>query len=287
MKTIINIFTIIVAVVMFAACNNKDIEKTNDSSTVFKAGPYKDIAMNTANPFDNVGRLHNEILGEVLSNMTNDRTYDISEICNLTEQAALKNAELAPFANGFNNNIDTVLIDNVMSDYKNYFNNIIPTLHLSTIARTEVQKVLNFILENAYTEQEFIYTDFRTQICDYENSVINTTLLSANEKMAILSFTSTTRYSALFWYEDNFSIFSSTKMPKWLAKLLCVAADALGGVAGASSSFGNPIAIVGCGSACSGIAAMIFENSNFVRYETPPVMSIGYKTPQLLPFSLN
>ena len=189
---------------------------------------------NNNNPYDYAGRIHNEILNEVLME------YDTSEInvdniCNIVESKTKKNKELIDLQA---TDVNCDLLQDGVDDYTKQFVNVINSSQLSEDGKMKAKEVVNYMFEKAFSDVEISYSDLYNHYIDLERQIMNNTRLNDFDKKSLLEGCSIARYSAYFWKNTNLNKSRKSDKPQrgfwgWLA---IGAADVGGGLLGGIST---------------------------------------------------
>lgn len=153
---------------------------------------------NSKNSYDNVGRLHNIILEEFLSKFAG-KGLTVEQICSETEKIANNNQEFLSLKDENYKPIDVAMIKNASGDFKNNFKTVIDNSKLSAEGKLRAQELIDYIFSVGFNTQYTRYSDFYNYVVNYENKIMSNSKLTAEDKAAILSGSSTARYSIYFW----------------------------------------------------------------------------------------
>lgn len=153
---------------------------------------------NSKNPNDKVGRLHNEVL-EVFQSKFAGKGLSITEICAETTKIANTNAEIVALNGGKKVTVNTNLITEAASDFKNQFRTVIQNSKLSSSGKVKTQEFIDYMFSLTFSEGYTKYQDFYNYVVEFENGVMSDLKLTSSDKSAILSGTSTARYSVYYW----------------------------------------------------------------------------------------
>jgi len=153
---------------------------------------------NSKNTYDNIGRLHNVILEEFLSKFAG-KGLTVEQICSETEKIASNNKEFVSLSNESIKPINVAMIKNASEDFKNNFQTVINNSKLSAEGKLRAQELIDYIFSVGFNAQYTKYSDFYNYVVSYENKIMANAKLTVEDKAAILSGSSTARYSIYFW----------------------------------------------------------------------------------------
>lgn len=187
-------------------------------------GVYETKATNPKNPYDNIGILHNEMLGKILQKQEIKTKSGISTIpfniatqeLNLSEECIKEIEEVISF-------------ENYNDDFKDFINKQKLEENAKEILITLFKQIREKNENGLFND----FSDFKNDIEVIENNIILNESLTDYSKVQLLSLTATFRHSAQFWdlYLQENEIQTRAKM-KWWKWLIFGAADAIGGFAG-------------------------------------------------------
>lgn len=153
---------------------------------------------NSKNSYDNVGKLHNILLEDFQSKFAG-KGLTIEQICSESEIIANNNKEYVLLKDENYKSVDPTMIKNASEDFKNSFQNVINNSKLSFEGKLRAQELIDYIFSVGFNSQYTKYSDFYNYIVSYENKILSNSKLTVNDKAAILSGSSTARYSIYFW----------------------------------------------------------------------------------------
>ncbi len=153
---------------------------------------------NSKNQYDNVGKIHNILLEEFQSKFAG-KGLSVEQICLETEKIANNNPEFVALKDENYKPINVEMIKNASQDFKNNFQTVIKTSKLSAEGKLRAQELIDYIFAAGFNSQYTKYSDFYTYIVKFEDRIIANSKLTVEDKGAILSGTSTARYSIYFW----------------------------------------------------------------------------------------
>jgi hypothetical protein len=174
----------------FISCDDTSIKEQNDSTvTHFKIAKEKEeLPFNSANPFDEAGTIHNEIL-------TNYYTHyplltDTDSIIDLFHWKAKEHSFFSSLTASpiLPNELDMLLKepDIVLQDF-------LESSDLSEKAKISLNGYIETLLDYADSSED--YAVIYDYITTYENTIETDALYSSDEKAVILTITSITRHS--------------------------------------------------------------------------------------------
>lgn len=191
---------------------------------------------NQKNPFDNVGKQHNEIVNEFLSKygsqkLSVEKTLElISGICK-TKKIEGKGLTKAEFDNG-------------IIDIKINFRETVSNSSLSKEGKGFLQKLFDYMLNNGFNGT-VDYKECHAYILNFENDILENKTMSNSDKEFLLKSTSVGRHSINLWHKrfsDENNENNAGRRRGWFSWLIVGAADICGGVAG-GGAFSVPGAI--------------------------------------------
>jgi len=195
---------------------------------------------NSRNPFDNAGRIHNQLVEEYLRRYPSGH-QGINEAATAMQAIANNNAEYR----GLNESpIDARAIEAGAPDIKNNFRNVVNKVKVSASAKTEIQSLIDhmFTIADGTSGQ----AEFHRYVLAYEDRVLANRTFSEQDKKVILSVSSVARYSTSLW-SRTLPATQAAQSRRWFHWVIIGAADAVGTLAGGGVN-------VGTGAAASGAA---------------------------------
>lgn len=265
MKTqIITIALSFISLIMFQSCKGEsETTEVNLHNEVYEKIQNVEIskASNPANPYDYFGVQHFNGVNALLKDF---QVYPT--IPEILEKSATIFCETK--SENYENILTEEQIRQIYNDAINKFS-FCSDLELSQELRDELttlSKVINDICENP---EEYSYEYLKSQIIDYEATVIENHNLTEKTKEVILSSTSTVRHSALQWedviFDPNFNgpepngATVGIKKLKWWQWLVVAAADAGGAALGIIITPTGGVAAAVCASSAT---IEIFKRTN-------------------------
>lgn len=195
---------------------------------------------NTNNPYDYVGKMHNEIVLDFLRINTSNN-MSINDILTKVKPVVLANSIYkAKYSKTYYGLTEEQVRQN-MPDVVNNFKNTINTQNLTTNTKNYLNELLGFIVSTSSNSK--IYSD----IVSFENRV-SSSKISQKEKELVLGCSSIGRYSSNLWLIQNPTPNSNSN------KFWTILGDIIGAGLGWS---GGLAGIVACGSAGSLIGNQI------------------------------
>ncbi len=178
---------------------------------------------NSKNQYDYAGKLHNDILTQVLKTKGTGN-LSVNEVCNLVDKFGGSNSEYQELTGSSYETIDSKEVSVLLEDSSSNFDNVINKSSISNNAKNQIISLRNYILSIEKTNDS--YSDVYNYIVKFEDSILNNKELSTEDKKNILSLSSTARYSAYFW--NNYYSDTVAKHHWWLIIL----GDAIGMIDG-------------------------------------------------------
>ncbi|WP_293891492.1 hypothetical protein [Flavobacterium sp.] len=178
-------------------------------------------AANSKNEFDYVGKLHNEILSQLIKN-NKVSEMSISEISKKVKEIALSNQNyLDKFKGVGYYELTDEDIKKGIADYPNKFASITDNAKISSGAKETLTKLIVYLFDNG---EKLDSKELYNFIISFENEV-NNSELKDDEKGLILSTTSIVRYSNFYWTNQQTLTNTQSRFWHWFG-------DAIGGLAG-------------------------------------------------------
>ncbi|AZA93597.1 Uncharacterised protein [Chryseobacterium nakagawai] len=232
-----------------------------------KFGVSADFALN---PYDNAGKVHNEILQKVVEKWDENLTTD--DYINISREEFFK---LYP---GENPEIflPNIKIKSILDDSDNNYATALNNPNLSPIVRNHMSSFIKLLIDFEATNNND-YAALKETIISFETSIINNSAINDKDKASILSVTSIGRHSAYFWntiYLDALangyspsSIIAKKPWWKWVAVGL---ADVAGGISGGAAAGAVSGGVVLIGGAIAGAVGASAGASSLVDWISPP-----------------
>jgi hypothetical protein len=281
LKMMKNYLFAILTIIFFASCQKEldKIQQTTDNTSQTNAFQRIDLSpygartsspdwSEAANPAiglrDTIGYAHN--LG----------AYYVMGICEQTpgEETDQNRYDLtlnyyeARYGTGtktwVTTNYPLPVVRSLNADSSSRFNNLINSLPISSNGKDRCRELINTLLDTSRVDHE-IYSVIKNNIVNWEDIVLNDTILTKSDKEILLSMSSTARYTLLEYNRRYFAesgvtgrMGSSTgaliaaKKKKWWQWLIIGVCDAAGVVAGVAT--GNIPGGISAGAAASGCA---------------------------------
>jgi hypothetical protein len=174
----------------FISCDDTSIKEQNDSTvTHFKIAKEKEeLPFNSANPFDEAGTIHNEIL-------TNYYTHYplLTDTDSIIDLFHWKAKEHSFFSSLTASPILSNELNLLLSQPENMLEDFLQNSNLSVKARTSLSHYIYELLLYAHSSDDYaVVYDY---ITNYEHTIVTDSLYSSDEKAIILTITSITRHS--------------------------------------------------------------------------------------------
>lgn len=181
---------------------------------------------NNDNPYDYAGRLHNDILSDILAEYKKS-DININNVCDIVESKTKTNRELIDLGA---TNVDCDLLSQGIEDYTNQFSNLIETSKLSSSGKLKARIIINFMFDSAFSDKEISYQKLYNFYVSLENDIMNNNNLNDFDKKSLLEGCSIARYSTHYWKNNNESAKSSDPKRGFWGWLAIGAADVGGGL---------------------------------------------------------
>lgn len=171
------------------ACSDEYTGETTETAHIIRStlktgnGPG-----NPANPFDQAGTIHNEIL-EALET-TDFNSQSIADVAVLIDSVSTANPGLASSSNSPALSTKLAEITWIVNT-DNAINGVLATSTLGASARTSLMEFVDSLLLSA----DDPYEDIHPMIVSYEADVLANNAFTSNDKRIILTTTSVVRYS--------------------------------------------------------------------------------------------
>jgi len=265
----INILLVISFLFTLLACNKNEVVEKIDFEI------DKEITLtnpsNSSNPYDYCGVLHNKSLRMTLDqlagepNVSFDKT--VSTAFRISEQVILEAGVIPQRSSPINFEEDEdliALLQFVMEDVENNYENFIAALDLDSYTKEQLQSLFKNVITMS-EDENVTEDDIFNEIVIFETNVLrNIISIPSDELEIILAGTSTFRHSLSFW-ADEMNIQSYDKKAsdsevlalakkKWWKWLVVAGADVVGALGGAACGPGG--AVLG-GAAASALAVVV------------------------------
>lgn len=202
---------------------------------------YAQQPANSRNPYDNAGRIHNQLVEEYLRRHPSGHP-GINDVAAAMQAIANNNAEYRSLNE---TPINARAIETGAPDIKNNFRNVVSSVKVAASAKTEIQSLIDHMFTIA--DGTSGYAEFHRYILAYEDRVLANRTFSEQDKKVILSVSSVARYSTSLWSRTLPATQEAAQSRRWFHWVIIGAADAIGTVAGGGVN-------VGTGAAASGAA---------------------------------
>lgn len=210
---------------------------------------YAQQPANSRNPFDNAGRIHNQLVEEYLRRFPSGH-QGINEVATAMQTIANNNADYRGLGES---PIDARAIEAGAADITNNFRKVVSNAKVSAAAKTEIQSLLDHMFTVA--DGTSGYAEFHRYVLAYEDRAIANRALSEQDKKVVLSLSSVARYSTSLWNRVvPTTQQESTQRRRWYHWAIIGVADVAGTLAGGGVN-------VGTGAAASG-GAYTMTNPN-------------------------
>lgn len=251
MKTYLKIFIASFSLTFFGiSCNNSNDDQL-DSNTINninsvdvnnyisrRANVACDIVLNDDNPYNFVGKVHNEILSTYL-NEYSDNITDISIIIKRVDELGNKNSNFLDVKDTNYMIPSSDLIKNGALDFDNQFSNVISDLNISNNAKSKLSELINYFFSKTEQAKSPSFEDVDNYFISFEKEVLVNTNFDDNDRRVLLSSVSTARFSSCFWYNYfevehyDYALFDDSKPKRpWWAWLIVGASDVVGAAVG-------------------------------------------------------
>ncbi len=218
--------------------NSNNPEAVNQLNTISnsarKAVNYCSLIADSKNPYNYVGKIHNEILNEFVLNYSGKR-LSVDEIVSAVEAIANKNVNFLNIKDE-ESPVDPSDILKGIDDFGNNFHNIINDLKLSEQAKKELKVIADYLFDSAYSEREPSFDSVQKDLLQFEKDALENRDYNKLERKTILSAISTAKYSTCYWYNYYGSVRvrdnSNARKRKWWQWVIVAAADVGGTMVG-------------------------------------------------------
>ncbi len=241
-------FVLLFALTFFfsVSCNKQDNSITNNLVATSNSIPNH---KNPANPYEEIGELHNEICIHLLR-VNNDTTLDISSMIHEIDSFLKENYDAnIDFTDSFNNSsvlqvLNLQALSNLTSlaASKQYLDSI-PSVQGDTLVTNYLTQMLDIL----FGDSNNVITYYQSIIAIEGNIQLDTSL-SRDEKKQLLVFATVLRHSSYLWKEAAPQITTQTKAWSWnrFGAADCMGAlqawGFLGGGPGGAAIFGGYVA---------------------------------------------
>lgn len=224
--------------------------------TLLSINSWGQAPANNNNPYDYVGKIHNQIVEEFSSKHTG-KGLSTEEIFAITYEIAKNNQEAK--SRGLKiEKADHMVLNNVIRDFNNDLKNIVREINISDKGKTKAQTLINYFITIGTKPTKPTYSEIHSYVVQFENEVINDTALSEKDKMVILCGTSTARYSSKLWIDKAEAKQITANGRKWWGHVIVIGADVVGGLIGGGKE--NPSQAVSTGASLSNGADEYLDN---------------------------
>jgi len=217
---------------------------------------WAQVPTNNNNPYDYVGKIHNQIVEEFL-NKHSGNDLSTEEVFNITAEIAKNNPEIK--SRGFKiEKADYRAFEEAVSDFSNDLKNIVGKMNVSNKGKTRIQTLFNYFITIGTKPTKPTYSEIHNYVIQFEREVIDDASLSEKDKMVILCGTSTARYSSKLWIdraETNQTVTSDGR--RWWGHVIVIGSDIAGGIIGGGKE--NPGQAATTGSSFSNAADTYLE----------------------------
>lgn len=256
MKTIFKFFVAVCFMLSlgFIACNESDDSVNTNSSTESiseRKSTFKEVScnldVNPENPYNYVGIIHNEIVLEYI-NKYEDNTVDLNTIISRVDELGRNNPNFREYMDENYTTINPEILMEGAHDFNNQFANTIQKMPISQKAKDELSKLVNYLFEVGYNEQETSLEEVSAFISELERSIIANDVFDKDDQRVLLSAVSTAMHSTCLWYNvysqtseratsnNNISLFAKRKWWQWA---IIGVSDAVGAAVGAVPAAGT------------------------------------------------
>ncbi len=240
MKKLLNLNFLLLMSILFISCSqneNQALENPQAVSVENQRLAANVNYRNPENPRDAVGHIHNQVLRDFSERkLRDDLSYD-EVIAIIREIILLRQEQLDEY--GIQDlEFNKTFIQQAYADYDNMYANVINNSQLSPAAKAYTQEIVNLTFDNSVD-----YPDFIEGVKVRENELIathqwNSQVISENEYVLLLDFSSISRHSAALWLSEKNIDGDKKKMSKKTRGWIIVGADVLGGVFGGFAGVG-------------------------------------------------
>ena len=220
MKNFLKIAIILVLGFVIYSCSKENDnfapeDEGNDfGSPLASRGEGCDI--DTANPFDYAGQIHNEVVQAYLDKYP-DGTRNITEMAAVTDALCLENDK---FREHYGTEIvptDPQVIEKIVRDYENdytFIREMISQKDVSELTKEKLKDLIDFIITESQQEREPNYEVFDSKLANFERDIMNSGDYSQEESEILLSSISIARHSACLWHGQYAGELMKGKKPR-------------------------------------------------------------------------
>lgn len=254
---------------VIVACRKQEHNKNeNEPAIMGKVETTCNFTPNMNNPYNYVGQIHNEILGEYWANFGADTSRNIEVILGRINSICESNDNFLERIDTNYQQISTEKILAGVEDFDNHFSNLIDNLNVTLTAKSKLQQLVDYFFTKSEQTTFPTLNEVDDYLSSFEDEIIETEYNTTDKKMLLCAAT-VARYSSCFWYhhfdvENQQDVVVAGKR-KWWQWLIVVGSDLIGGAVGAIPAAGAPpvggSTIISSASVASGVAATLTNPS--------------------------
>lgn len=268
----------ILTVSSFISCN-ENINQNSDE--IFDEHNLDDIVLTSQNPYNYVGKIHNQILDIIMNDplvVSGDASIEYIQSLSiqygkelLVENAVTSRAEVDSLEEEYVFLTEEQVLA-ILEDCDNNLENLISQLDFSEDLKTDLQNLMNFVF-TVDDDADITVEQIQDSIAYFETLFMEKAILQENyveaiHQESVLSGTSTLSYSIEYWdteileddlNDDSYDDINYAKLKVW-QKFAVAAVDAVAAAAGTLVATPGGGAVLGA--AASALAYAHYEDEN-------------------------
>ncbi len=187
-----NIYSCLIILTFFASCTDNENSAQEITSALNNKGVSDTLPANNANPYDNAGRIYDELF-DAYYDGTN-RLKEVQSVIMQVETIANSNSS---FININNSGYQSLSKERVQYLADRNFSDIVSIIGASNLSSNAKTSFGNFLISiTALYDSESDASKMYSAVVSYEGTVIDSHLLTDNDKRVILTTTSIARYTS-------------------------------------------------------------------------------------------
>lgn len=214
---------------------------------------------NKDNPYDYIGKIHNEELGKIMNevlanNLANNKTT--AQVYQIVGGILVKDG-FASSLSELSSIFPLTTFECLLADTSNLYRSALNNMNLSsTVKDYMIDSLFVSLLNQSNISDD--YRDLKTTIVSLESNILSSQNINASDKTILLKVMSTARYSLYYWlnFANNLSVKSKVPFSKIFVFL---SFDAIGAAVG-----GHVGAMI-----ASGVAGVVLEMSEDIEQQKP------------------
>ena len=188
-----NIYSCLLILTFFASCNNDlDTVKEGAATTIGHRTISETLPLNTSNPYDYVGQLHDELFESYYA--SGNLPTSVSGIANRVEAIANENTQFNAIKSSTYHAVSSERLQYILDHKSTYLTDVITASSMTAKAKLSLSTFINslVVVFDTETNCDVLYQF----VADYETEIIGDPLLTEKDKQIMLTTTSIGRHSA-------------------------------------------------------------------------------------------